>query len=117
MRISPVYNPLIDVTPEFAKQINARELAKRLIESRIAIALVGLGLRPAARTVRAHVRAEISSSGLALWVANLAQSIKAEQEQTSKLTVDAGNVSLTLPQEPRFSGYKFGVDGMQVRML
>lgn len=70
-RLTRVANPDIPLTYEFARGLQTKNLVKRFTESRTAIALVGLGLRPAAHTVRAHVRASIISAGLVQWVASL----------------------------------------------
>lgn len=66
-------NENLEVPDEVGYAIVRRNLAKRLTESRIAIATVGLGLRPAALTVRAHVRARISFAGLARVAVTLRQ--------------------------------------------
>lgn len=69
-RLTPRMNENITVPDEVGRAIVARNLARRLTESRIAIALVGLGLRPAALTVAALVRATITTAGLARLAAN-----------------------------------------------
>lgn len=69
-RLTPYPNPNINVGPEVAKAIELRNLARRLTGSELAIARVGLGLRPAGRTVSAHVQAAIFFAGLARKVAN-----------------------------------------------
>lgn len=69
-RLTPRPNENITVPDEVGATIVRRNLARRLTESRIAIALVGLGLRPAALTVSAHVRALITSAGLVRAVAS-----------------------------------------------
>ena len=70
-RLTPRPNENISVPDEVGRTIVRRNLARRLTESRIAIATVGLGLRPADLTVRALVRALITSAGLVQWVAGL----------------------------------------------
>lgn len=70
-RLTPRPNENITVPDEVGRTIVRRNLARRLTESRIAIAMVGLGLRPAALTVRAHVQAMISFAGLARVAANM----------------------------------------------
>lgn len=83
-RLTPRPNENITVPDEVGKEIVLRNLARRFTESRIAIALVGLGLRPAALTVRAHVRALITSAGLALVAANMRarEEVSAETDPT-----------------------------------
>jgi hypothetical protein len=68
-RLTPYLNPVITVPLEVARAIALKNLVRRLIGSELAIARVGLGLRPAARTVSAHVRAAIFFAGLARKVA------------------------------------------------
>lgn len=69
-RLTPYPNPNIMVPDEVGRAIVLRNLARRLIGSEIAIARVGLGLRPAAHTVSAHVQAATFFSGLARKVAS-----------------------------------------------
>jgi len=75
-RLTPLPNQNITVPDEVGETIARRNLARRFTESRIAIALVGLGLRPAALTVRAHVRAMISFAGLARVAANTSPTVE-----------------------------------------
>lgn len=63
-RLTPVANPNIKLTPEFREQLARKNLVRLFIESKTAIATVGRGLRPAAPTVRAHVRVVLITSGL-----------------------------------------------------
>lgn len=70
-RLTARPNENIEVPDEVGYTIVRRNLARRLTESRIAIALVGLGLRPVALTVRAHVQATISFAGLARVAVNI----------------------------------------------
>lgn len=70
-RLTPRPNENISVPDEVGRTIVRRNLARRLTESRIAIATAGLGLNPTGLTVRALVRALISSAGLVQAVANL----------------------------------------------
>lgn len=72
-RLTPQPNEGLEVPDEVGRTIVRRNLARRLTESRIAIALVGLGLPPVALTVRAHVRVMTTSAGLARVAATLRQ--------------------------------------------
>lgn len=69
-RLTPYPNPNVDVAPETIKAIGLRSLVRLFTEGKTAIARVGLGLRPAARTVSGHVQAAIFFAGLARKVAN-----------------------------------------------
>lgn len=79
-RLTARPNENIEVPDEVGYTIIRRNLARRLTESRIAIATVGLGVQPAGRTVRAHVRATIITAGLARVAAN----IRAREDSTAK---------------------------------
>lgn len=70
-RLTPVANPDIPLTPEFRAQLARKNLVKLLIEPRTAIAMAGHGLRPVARTVRAHVQATIITTALVRAVASM----------------------------------------------
>lgn len=70
-RLTPVANPEISLTPEFRAKLARKNLVRTLIEPRTVIALVGHGLQPVALTVRAHVRAMLTMSGLVRTVANM----------------------------------------------
>ena len=69
-RLTRYPNQNITVPDEVGRAIVLRDVARRLIGSETAIARVGLGLRPAGRTVAAHVQAAIFFAGLAQKVAN-----------------------------------------------
>lgn len=83
IRLTPRPNENIEVPNEVGRAIVARNLARRFTESRIAIATVGLGLRPAALTVSGLVRALITNAGLARLVASF------RQKEQSSLTPTA----------------------------
>jgi len=68
-RLTAYPNPMIDVPNEVGRAIGLRSVAKLFLEGKTAIARVGLGLRPAARTVSAHVQVAIFFAGLARKVA------------------------------------------------
>jgi hypothetical protein len=70
-RLTPVTNPDIPLTPEFRAQLARKNLVRLFIEPRTAIALVGHGLRRAARTVGAHVQATLTTVALARAVASM----------------------------------------------
>lgn len=69
-RLTPYPNPNVYVAPETIKAIGLRSLVRLFTEGKTAIARVGLGLRPAARTVSGHVQAAIFFAGLAQRVVN-----------------------------------------------
>lgn len=70
-RLTPLPNENITVPDEVGRAIVARNLARRFTESRIAIAMVGLGVQPAALTVSGVVRALITRAELARTVADI----------------------------------------------
>lgn len=70
-RLTPRPNENIEVPNEVGRAIVLRNLARRFTESRIAIATVGLGLKPTGLTVRGLARALITSAELGLLVASL----------------------------------------------
>ena len=80
-RLTARPNENIEVPDEVGYTIVRRNLARRLIESRIAIATAGLGVRLAGLTVRAHVRAMIISAGLVRVAAN----IRAREVDSTKI--------------------------------
>lgn len=63
-RLTPRPNENIEVPDEVGRTIVARNLARRLTESRIAIVTGGLGVQPEALTVAGLVRALIMRAGL-----------------------------------------------------
>jgi hypothetical protein len=82
-RLTPRPNENITVPNEVGRAIVARNLARQFTESRIAIAMVGLGLRPAALTVRGLVRATITFAGLARVAANLPPTVESQSTPTA----------------------------------
>jgi hypothetical protein len=87
-RLTPLPNQNITVCDEVGETIARRNLARRLTESRIAIAMVGLGLPPAALTVRGHVRATITFAGLARVAANTPPTVESSSTPTAALHFD-----------------------------
>jgi hypothetical protein len=82
-RLTPRPNENITVPDEVGRAIVRRNLARQFTESRIAIALVGLGLRPAALTVRGLVRAMITTAGLARVAASLPPTVESQSTPTA----------------------------------
>ena len=70
-RLTPVANPDIRLTPEFRAQLARKNLVRLFIEPKTAIAMVGHGLRRAARTVGAHVQATLTTAALVRAVASM----------------------------------------------
>lgn len=104
-RLTPVANPDIKLTPEFREQLIRKNLVRLFIESKTAIAAVGRGLRPAAPTVRAHVRVVLITSGLVQRAVNLQarELLTQKAAPPSDIEVDLSN--------PQLTAYKFGRDG------
>jgi hypothetical protein len=99
-RLTPYPNQSVSVPDE---AIGLRNLARQFTESKTAIAQVGLGLRPVARTVSAHVQAAIFFAELAQKVVNSPDppTLIPKQEHHSN------NVEVEIPQPLQFA-YKYG---------
>ena len=94
-RLTPRPNENISVPDEVGRTIVRRNLARRLTESRIAIATVGLGHSPTGLTVRGLVRAMITTAGLVQAVANLrGKTVQATLTPTAAPLSDGAEVEL-----------------------
>lgn len=97
-RLTPRPNENIEVPDEVGATIVRRNLARRFTESRIAIATVGLGVQPAALTVRGLVRALITSAALARVAANLQS-----RDSSTPIAVPLSDIEVDTDSEVEFA--------------